>query len=165
MGTRFAENTKVPVIQSRGEIERLLSRHKCTQFGTAVDHEKHKARVQFTANNRIVRFEIDLPDPADKRYRADRNGWTLSASGIQNKVEQAERQKWRALLLVIKAKLESVENNIATFEEEFLAHIVLPNQQTVGQFILPVVKMAYETGKMPSDRLLAEPRTVDAESE
>lgn len=158
--SKYAENTKVPVIQSRGEIERLLSKHKCSQFGTAVDHEKHVARVQFTAHNRIIRFEINLPDPNDRKYKLDRHGWTLSATGIIKAVEQAERQIWRALLLVIKAKLESVENNIATFEEEFLAHIVMPNQQTVGQFILPVVNMAYETGRMPSDRLLAEPSPV-----
>jgi hypothetical protein len=159
----YAENTKVPVIQSRGEIERLLSRHKCSQFGTAVDHEKHIARVQFTAHKRIVRFEIALPDPTDKKYKTDRNGWMLSPSGIEAKVAQAERQKWRALLLVIKAKLESVENNIATFEEEFLAHIVLPNQQTVAQFVLPVVAMAYDTGRMPSDRLLSSSEVVEAD--
>lgn len=155
--SKFAENTKVPVIQSRGEIERLLSRHRCQKFSTGVDNEKHRAFVQFQAHDRIVRFEIALPDPNDKAYKIHRKGWVLSAAGIQQRVEQAERQCWRALLLVIKAKLESVENNIATFEEEFLAHILLPNQQTVGQFILPVVKMAYDTGQMPSDRLLSAP--------
>lgn len=154
----YAQDTKVSVTQSRAEIERLLSRHKCSQFSTGVDHEQHRAIVQFKAHNRIVRFEIALPDAADRAYKLDRNGWMLSPSGIQKKVEQAERQKWRALLLVIKAKLEAVENSIATFEEEFLAHIVLPNTQTVAQFILPAVQQMYDTGKMPSDRLLSEPR-------
>jgi hypothetical protein len=39
---RFAETTKVSVIQSRGEIERMLSRFKCQQFGTAVDYTVNK---------------------------------------------------------------------------------------------------------------------------
>jgi hypothetical protein len=150
----YAENTKVPVTQSRGEIERLLGKHKCTQFSTGVDHEQHRAVVQFKAHNRIIRFEIALPDEADKKYRQDRHGWARTPGGITNAVEQASRQRWRALLLVIKAKLEAVENNIATFEEEFLAHIVLPNQQTVAAYVQPLIERAYQTGRMPTDRLL-----------
>ena len=42
------------------------------------------------------------------------------------------RRRWRALLLVIKAKLESVESGIETFEEAFASQIVLANGQTVG---------------------------------
>lgn len=60
-----------------------------------------------------------------------------------------ERQRWRALLLVIKAKLESVENAIETFEESFLGQIVMPNDQTVATIIRPQIGEAYKTGKMP----------------
>ena len=150
----YAENTLVPVERSRAEIEKLLQRHKCNRFGTAVDYENHKALVTFTAHNRMIRFEVQLPDPEDRVYQKDRNGWQLSPSGIQKRVEQAERSRWRALLLVIKAKLESVESNIASFEEEFMAHIVLPNNQTVGQTVLPQIASIYETGRMPNDRLI-----------
>ena len=38
---------------------------------------------------------------------------------------------------------------ITEFEEEFLAHIVLPNGGTVGRWMLPQVKSAYDTGDMP----------------
>jgi len=129
---RFAETTRVPVSQSRGEIEKMLSRHKCQQFGTAVDYIALKARVQFTANQRIVRFVVTLPDP--KKVRD---------------VEQEERRIWRSLLLVIKAKLEAVATGIATFEEEFLAHIVMPNDKTVAELILPQIAESYSTGRMP----------------
>ena len=150
----YAKNTKVAVSQSRAEIERLLSRHKCSQFSTGVDHEQHRAVVQFKAYNRIIRFEVQLPNPTDTEYRQDRHGWTRTPTGIENAVEQGERQRWRALLLVIKAKLEAVENHIATFEEEFLAHIVLPNQQTVAAYVQPLIERAYTTGRMPTERLL-----------
>jgi hypothetical protein len=35
------------------------------------------------------------------------------------------------LLLALRAKLEVVESGIATFDEEFLAHIVTPENMTV----------------------------------
>lgn len=135
----FAQRTSVPVAQSRAEIERMLSRHKCTQFLTGCDYEKAVAKVQFKAHNRIIRFVIALPK---------RSTFSLGPSGAA-KFEQAERQKWRALLLVIKAKLECVENAIATFDEEFLAHIVMPNDRTVFEIITPQIDSAYLNGKMP----------------
>jgi hypothetical protein len=42
-------------------------------------------------------------------------------AGESKKDAQARRQKWRALSLCIKAKLERVESKIETFEEAFLA--------------------------------------------
>ena len=154
MAKRYAENTSVTVERSRAEIERLLANHECTQFSTGIDHENHRAQIQFRAHNRIIRFLIHLPNPSDRAYCRDRHGYTLSDSGIAKKVAQADRQRWRALLLVIKAKLESVENNISTFEEEFMAHIVMPNNKTVGALVLPSIAAAYESGEMPQDHLL-----------
>jgi len=40
--------------------------------------------------------------------------------------------------------------NTMTFEQEFLAYITLPNGSTVGQLMLPQVREAYETGRMPA---------------
>ena len=48
-----------------------------------------------------------------------------------------------------KAKLEAVETGITEFEDEFLAHIVLPNGQTMGEFAKPQIAHAYDTGDMP----------------
>jgi len=131
----YAEHTRVPVSQSRAEIERLLEKHKAMQYGTAVDYERREARIQFRLNDRIVRFVIKLPDPKTFRSVPD--------------LERAERQRWRALLLVLKAKLESVENAIETFEQAFLANVVLPNDQTVADAITPAIAAAYKDGRMP----------------
>ena len=43
------------------------------------------------------------------------------------------------------------------FEDEFLAHIVLPNGQTMGEFAKPQIAQAYDSGEMPS--LLPDPGT------
>jgi len=63
--------------------------------------------------------------------------------------DQACRQRWRALLLVIKAKLEAVTAGISTIETEFLANIVLPDNTTAGEWMLPQIDRAYRTGEMP----------------
>ena len=55
----------------------------------------------------------------------------------------------RALLLVIKAKLEAVTAGISTIETEFLANIVLPDNTTAGEWMLPQIDRAYCTGEMP----------------
>jgi hypothetical protein len=62
---------------------------------------------------------------------------------------RACRQRWRALALVIKAKLEAVESGIATFDEEFMNWILLPNGQTVGDMIRPKIEQVYLTGELP----------------
>jgi hypothetical protein len=128
----YANDTRVPVAQSRAEIERLLEKHKARQYGTAVDYELKTARVQFRLHDRIIRFVISLPDPA--RLRRER-------------LAQAERQRWRALLLVIKAKLESVENNIESFEHAFLSQIVMPDDRTVAEIVTPQIAEAYSSGR------------------
>lgn len=131
----YAEKTRVPVSQTRAEIEQLLERHKARQYGTAVDYETLSARVQFRLHDRIVRFVIQLPD--------------RKKLGEGIRFERAERQRWRALLLVIKAKLESVENAIETFEQSFLGQIVMPNDHTVAEIMVPLIVESYKGGRMP----------------
>ena len=50
-----------------------------------------------------------------------------TAAAQQAAWEQVCRQRWRALLLIIRAKLEAVASGITTLENEFLANIVLPD--------------------------------------
>jgi hypothetical protein len=52
------------------------------------------------------------------------------------------------LALVIKAKLEAVASGITTFEDEFMAHIMMPDGLTVGKHIKPTIAAAYASGKM-----------------
>jgi hypothetical protein len=63
--------------------------------------------------------------------------------------EQACAERWRALALVIKAKLEAVQQGISTFEDEFLAQTVLPDGNTLSRWIQPQLTSVYATGHMP----------------
>lgn len=146
--SRYAQNTQVSTFQSRAEIEQTLQRYGADQF--IYGSEGDRALVGFRMHGRQVKFILPLPDrtarefthtPAQAKRRSDEQAaaeW-----------EKACRQRWRALALVIKAKLEAVESGITEFEGEFLAHIVLPDGQTVGSWVKPQIEGAYSTGNMP----------------
>lgn len=142
MSARYAAHTEVPVERTRQEIERALTRYGADQFVSGWEHGR--AMLGFRVRDRMVRFEIPLPQVADYEWK-----WNATDKQKQQQISQDTRQRWRALLLVIKAKLEAVESKIATFESEFLAHIVLPNNQTVGDVLIPQISRAYATGRMP----------------
>lgn len=150
--SQFAANTSVPVEKSRAELETILTRYGASHFGYMTSPER--ASIAFQANGRRVQFDLVLPDRTAQEfthYRAGRSSKLTQrdpAAALRH-WEQACRQRWRALCLAVKAKLESVECGIATFEEEFLAHIVLPDGRRLGRVVVPQLDRAYETGQMP----------------
>ncbi len=143
----YAENTAVSVEASRAEIERTLARYGADQFMYGWDADR--AVVAFRAANRQIRFVVTLPSRDERRFTHHSRG-TRTPEAALAEWEKACRQRWRALALVIKAKLEAVSTGISEFEQEFLANIVLPDGSTVGQFMAPQVARAYENGTMPS---------------
>lgn len=143
---RYAEQTSVSTEKSKAEIERTLQRYGADQFMSGWDQER--AYIGFRMQGKMIKFMLELPDkgkfrttPGGRRRRSD--------SDLLKAWEQSCRQRWRALALVIKAKLEAVETGITTFEEEFLAHILLPDGRTAGDYLIPQIHMAYEKGEMP----------------
>ena len=103
---------------------------------------------------RYVRFVVPLPDRNAREFVFHSRG-RRTQEAARKAWEQAVHQRWRALALVIKAKLEAVETQISEFEQEFMASIVMPDGQTVADHVLPCIAEAYETGTMP--KLLAMP--------
>lgn len=147
MSGTYAKGTKVAPENSRAEIERTLERYGATAFSFGVDPEAGRAVVMFRAHARIVRFELALPQADD--FTRDARGSYRGPTQRRAAAEAEERRRWRALALAIKAKLEVVETGIATFEQEFLANVVLPDGSTVGGWLEPQVAHAYDTGEMP----------------
>lgn len=143
--TRYAADTSVPSERSRAEIETTLRRYGATGFGYGWD--ERRATIGFTTKDRQVRFVLLLPDRNDFILTPGKGQRRTSAAADQA-WEQAVRQCWRALALVVKAKLEAVAAGITTFEEEFLAHIVLPDGRTVAEHVIPGVALSYERGRV-----------------
>lgn len=130
----YAEQTTVPVEKTKAQIERMVMEAGAAQYMSGHQSSPPRAMIQFHLKDRIVRFELPLPAP-DSRTPAGKH-------------EQRTRSRWRALRLIIKAKLEAVESGVTTFEEEFLAHIVMPGDKTISQYVIPQIAEAYETGKL-----------------
>lgn len=147
---RYAQNTYVAVEKSEAEIKGMLIRYGADQFVSG--WAGNKAAIGFDAMGRKIRFELPLPDKDDERLYKTPTGRSRRRSEEEKyKIwEQACRQRWRALALVVKAKLEAVECGITTFEEEFYAHIVMPGGKTLYQMTKGNVEIAYKTGKIPS---------------
>jgi hypothetical protein len=150
MPGKYAAKTEVGSDKSRLEIERVLRRYGAGQFAYATDESR--ALIAFTMGGRQIRFVLQLPIKSE--YRHTPTGIVRSVNSQQEAWEQACRQRWRALNLVIKAKLEAVECGISVMEDEFMANIVLPDGRTVSQFMLPQINEAYRIGQPP--RLLLE---------
>lgn len=149
----YATGTAVSGDRSKAEIEAILERYGADQFisGWATG----QVVIGFRMGQRMIRFNLPVPAPESFRtYQSQRNGRkyerTRSEGAVAEAFEQELRRRWRALALVIKAKLEAVESRITTFEEEFLAHIVLPGGKTVWETSRNEIKLAYETQQPPS---------------
>lgn len=163
---RYAAHTAVPVERSRAEIERTLVRYGAQQF--VYGWTPKGAVVGFvieldSGQKRQVRFDLPLPDRNDREFVKHSRGYR-TAEAAEKLWEQACRQRWRALNLVIKAKLEAIETGIASFEDEFLAYTVLPSGETVGSWLAPQMDAAYDPdrGMMPEGLRLALPAAEEA---
>lgn len=121
---RYAHGTTVPAEKTRLEIERTLTKYGATSFGYMSDRDR--ALIVFECAKRHIKITLPLP-----------------------KKETETRQRWRALLLVTKAKLESVASGIETVEQAFYANIVMPSGRTIYEETADNVRLAYETGKAP----------------
>ena len=141
----YAQDTRVPVNRTREEIIATLERYGADAFGYG--SEGGYDLVYFRMTDRRVRLLLRVPDLTE--FERTPTGLRRGVEAQQRAREQARRQRWRALLLLIKAKLEAVASGITTLDEEFLAHIYLPDGRTVGEFLRPQLEESYSTGRMP----------------
>lgn len=145
MSGQYAQRTNVDSAASRAEIERVLTRYGASSFMYGWDTDR--AAIGFIIHDRQVRFVLPMPDRNDRKFtHTPARGTVRSKEATATEYERAVRQAWRALALVVKAKLEAVASGIVTFDQEFFAHLVLPNNRTVFEEAGPAVTAAYETG-------------------
>lgn len=127
---RYAADTRVPVDKTRAELERLVAAHGATAFGVFTDGAK--SVVMYRLCGRFIRHEVRAREQRSKAA-----------------VEQEARRAWRALLLIVRAKLELVAAGDSTVEREFLADTVLADGTTVYDYVGAGVAQSYLDGGMP----------------
>jgi hypothetical protein len=143
---RFAEGTEVPVSRSRAEIEKLLKERNATNR-LPIEIEAPEgatwAVVQFDLADRRIRFRVLVP--GIKHFM----GKEAQLERAERRHAQFEREVWRALFLVIKAKFVNVDAGIESMEEAFLAQTMTPDGRTFAEHALPALSKALASGKPP----------------
>lgn len=141
----YASNTSVTPEKSQEEIKRTLRKYGADRFG--VMEERTRAHVMFEYSGLLIQLSIDLPNRDE--FAVTESGRDRSSASIETSHNQAIRQRWRALLLAIKAKLEAIECGISTIEQEFMAFVVMPDGRSLGDHIIPNLAEIQKTGNMP----------------
>lgn len=142
---RYARHTKVSADRSRAEIEKTLTRYGAKGF--MYGWSDKGAMIGFMLAGKQYKCILRLPD--EDMFSTNSLGHRVSEKMAKQSYEKSKLQRWRALALVIKAKLEAVESEISTVESEFFTWMVLPNGQTVGEWMTPQLETIYKSGKMP----------------
>lgn len=148
--TKYAQGTEVDVDRSRLELERTLRRFGADQFASAWASNPERYMVAFRMSGRQIRLDLPMPDPDDPEFRLTGTGRVRATSAAREAYQAEVRRRWRSLLLVVKAKLTAVADGISTLEREFLADVVLPSGETLGERLAPQIEATYATGSVPA---------------
>ena len=137
---RYAEKTRVPVAQSEAELKKTLVRYGADNIMIGSSQEQAMALVAFTMKGRSVKITLPLPPLEDFAVRKVGGRWgtrevEATDSEQQKAWSQACRQRWRALLIMTKSKLEYVDLMPDAFDMVFLSDFVLPKSRgrTIGE--------------------------------
>lgn len=146
--TRYAEDTTVPASRSRDEIERTLDRYGASAFHYSREEVPSGVAVgiEFKLQGHLVRLAMLLPSSKEARFTLDTRGYHRSENAARELWEKATRQRWRALALVVKAKLEAIESGI----------VVPGTDETVGQRIIPAIKQGRTVPALPAGPITVE---------
>lgn len=123
----YAYNTKVSVESSRAEMSGILTKHGVMRQGWVTGPEGDQ--LGFELNGHTYRLNIDMPTKA----------WATANGGPRqytSDVISAEwRRRWRANVLLLKAKLEFASEDATTVERELMPYLVTTGGQTLGELV------------------------------
>lgn len=129
----YAKGTEVSVAKSQEEITKVFMRYRVETYGFLA--RPGRAAVQFEIAGVPVDLVIPLPPrPVEEKiYNPDTGRYILALPRWEQEVKEA----WRALVLLLKANLEAIDRGLLSAEQAFMAYVLLPNGQTLGDFVLP----------------------------
>lgn len=141
----FAKGTTVAAAKSEAEIRGTLARLQANSI--IVGNDGPVSFVLARINGRYVKFEVALPDRQE--FRVDGRGTLRSPERVDQAVRDETNRRWRALALLVKAKVTAIEDGIATFEDEFISATVMPDGKRFIEHARPAVEEAYQLGTAP----------------
>lgn len=131
---RYAEGTKVTVESSRGEITGILAKHGVQRMGWMGGPEGDQLMFELAGGS--YRLDIRKPTATELRKR-DGGSYTYPDNvDWHGKVDAEWRRRWRANVLLLKAKLEFIESGDTSLERELLPYRLVKGGQTVEDLVL-----------------------------
>ena len=122
---RYAEGTTVSVDSSRGEITGILAKHGVQRMGWMGAPEGDE--LMFELGGGSYRLSMVKPTLVEIRRLYP------NAYNEQAKLDAEWRRRWRANVLLLKAKLEFVASGDTTLDRELLPYRVLKDGRTLEQ--------------------------------
>lgn len=124
--------------RAMAEIQTILQKFGCSKFGTMLDFDAGTLVVQFERQGQRVSFPANFKGYAAKWLKE--NPWS---SRRQSSREEYERRAleigsmavYSILRDWIKAQTVAVETGLTSFEDVFMAHLLLPNGKRVSEEI------------------------------
>jgi hypothetical protein len=128
-------STSVPVDRSQGQIRKLLNEAGASRLAFSEERGEDGQRwamVMFVIGVHGVRLRVPLKRVDEREVRVKlRRARTKTEAQIRDDLyEQEERRIWRVLAWNLKARMVAVEEQVETFEEAFLAHLLDPRTGT-----------------------------------
>jgi len=127
--SRYAEGTTVSVESSRGEITGILAKHGVQRMGWYTEPERDV--LQFEIEGRGYRLHIDRPTAAELREQRGREYTYPHNVDWDKKAADEWRRRWRANVLLLKAKLEFADGETSTVERELMPYMLLKDGRTL----------------------------------
>ena len=148
---KYAEKTEVSVEKSQEELRHILRNHGASQIGVFENFGKGHYGVFFRITESDIPLAVKLlvPAPDESEFAFTPTGKERSKETVQKAMDQEMKRKWHVLILLVKAKFETIDQGISTVKREFLSDIVLPDGRTVEQFLIPQIEHSYEKGSLP----------------
>jgi hypothetical protein len=128
-------STSVPIDRSQGQIRKLLNEAGASRLGFSEERDETGQRwamVVFVIGVHGVRLRVPLKPVDEREVRAKfRRARSRTEDQIRDDLyEQEERRIWRVLAWNLKARMVAVTEEVETFEEAFLAHLLDPRTGT-----------------------------------
>lgn len=144
MATEFARGTRITEDRSRSTIEGLLRRRGATNITAGRVEHPHVPRgrvphawIGCVLGGRALLLRFPLPSPEDPKLNLQRSGRPRAPMAVVETCERIIRARWRALLLVIRAKFAAIDAEVSTFDTEFFGDFATGDGRTVADLILP----------------------------
>jgi hypothetical protein len=124
--SRYAARTTVPVERSRTALDHLLGKHGATSRFIGQEDEPGKPRaalVGFKLGPHSFKLRVPLSPPTGKHS---------SALAVKRTATQ-DRERWRLIILLVKAKLEAIRLGVSTPEREFMPDLIVDDGRTLQE--------------------------------